>query len=127
MGRLRRHGLTPPSLELSTAGRWACVVSFFAALGAVFIQLGGGWPVAFAAPKIGQVIYWISRPWAIHVPPIIRTVGDLAIYGLRFGEHAESGYQWSHGDISLKFRVAEATGMPLDSVRPETRFDEILC
>ncbi|WP_149114076.1 acyl carrier protein [Limnoglobus roseus] len=61
------------------------------------------------------------------MPPFVRTVGELTMYGTRFREHVSSGYSWSHGDVTLKVRliVAEALGLPLEQVRPETTFVEL--
>lgn len=57
----------------------------------------------------------------------MRTVGELAVYGTRFGGHSESGYRWPEGDVSLKVRLvlAEALDLPPDRVRPATTLREL--
>ncbi len=120
-------GLRVPSLELSPAAYRVWVLLVLAALGGLRLWAGIWWPSALALVPLCYAAFRLSRPWAVHLPPFINSVGELAVYGTRFGDHANSGYRWSHGDVSLKVRMvfAESMGVPLERVKPESTWAEL--
>lgn len=126
---IRRAGLRTPALELSRSLRWSFALPTVAALMVLMNWTGDWWPALLALAPIWYAAYRVSRPWAVHFPSYVRTVGELAVYGTQFGDHATSGYRWSHGDIMLKVRMilAEQLGLPLEKVRPESSFAELGC
>jgi|SRR5579883_3061962 len=123
---LRARGLRAPALELSGAAGTGWALAVAAVLGGVWAWSGRWWSPAVVLPPVWYAAFRLSRPWAVHVPPWVRTVGELAVYGTRFGDHAGSGYRWADGDVSLKVRLiaAGAMGLPIEGVRPETTFAE---
>ncbi|QEL19714.1 hypothetical protein PX52LOC_06793 [Limnoglobus roseus] len=124
---LRAAGLRVPLLELSTTARCVCSLLAITVIAGIGLAVGRWWPAALVVIPVWYVTFRASRPWATILPPFVRTVGELTMYGTRFREHVSSGYSWSHGDVTLKVRliVAEALGLPLEQVRPETTFVEL--
>ena len=76
------------------------------------------------AGAVWYAAYKVSRPSAVHLPPFLGTVGELAVYGTRHADHAASGYTWSRGDLMLKVRliVAERLWLRLADVRPGSKW-----
>jgi hypothetical protein len=116
-----------PNLALSPVGVLVWTSVFIIAMCFSAFQFGCEWPLLLALPLVFFDAFRASRRWATELPPFIETVGELAVYGIRFADHGGSGYQWSHGDIELKVRliIAESLGMMLESVRPETRWVDL--
>jgi hypothetical protein len=100
----------------------------FVLKGAISVAVGmqKAYALLLALP-MGFVVYWVSRPRAVHLPSGLRTVGELVIWMTNFGEHKESGYQWTRNEIALKVRIilSESTGVDLDDIQPETTLAEL--
>lgn len=124
---LRANGLRMPDLQLSLAARSFWLLQVVVTLCGLWLWAGRWWLPALALVPAWYVAFRASRPWAVHISPVVRTVGELTVYGTRFRDHADSGYRWSHGDVSLKVRliVAESLGLPLEQVRPAASFAEL--
>lgn len=121
----RGAGLQLPALRLSPFASIVLILSVVSALIGLWSWTGQWWWPAVAFVPAWFLAYQVSRPWAIHLPPFLRTVGELAVYGTRLGNQVM--HQWSHGDISLKVRLvlAESLGLPLEEIRPESTFREL--
>lgn len=124
---LRRAGVRVPCLELS--GFSSAVFAQLVLL-AVVVSYGATrspWLAAATFVAACVAARAASRPWAVHIPGCVRTVGELAVYGTRFAEHAASGHRWTRGEVALKTRilVAASGGLTLDAVTPDFRFDDL--
>jgi hypothetical protein len=124
--QLRQRGLRVPALELSprastlnALGVLRMAISF-----ALWLQHWLGLSVAI---PVGLVVWWVSRPYAVHFPLGVRTVGEMVIHMTRFGEHKHSGYRWTENEISTKVRLtlAECLNHRLEAVRPESTLAEL--
>ncbi len=123
---LRAAGLDVPFLELSK--KVATTNTLVSLKTAVSLALGlKAWAALFAFLPLQLLAFGASRPLAVHIPPVVRTVGDLVIYLTRFREHNQSGYRWTRNEISTKVRmiVAEAAGRSLEEVQPETNWSDL--
>ena len=122
---MRRRGLRLPDLGLSNLDGWGCLMAFAVVMGIVWAK-AGGWLAAAAGVPLAVFLYFVSRPWATE-PATVETLGELAMYGVDFTAHRESGYRWSRGDIALKVRIilGEAANVPLAAIREETTLDEL--
>jgi len=117
--RLRQRGLPVPALTRS--GR----VTALAIIGVLVLALPSAltlrnWFVLIILLQLALKAIWLARPWAVHIPFGIQTLGELALYATPFKEHKHSGYRWTRNEISFRVRliVAEAMGLPLDHVQP---------
>jgi hypothetical protein len=124
---LRARGLETPPLQLTTPAAIGWAVAVLAGLGGLSAWAGAWWPGAVLVIPVSLAAFAVSRPWAKSVPPYVATVGELAVYGTRYADHAGSGYRWSRGDISLKVRqaIAEMLGRPMNQIRPESKLFEL--
>ncbi|HEY1378194.1 MAG TPA: hypothetical protein VGF55_15450 [Gemmataceae bacterium] len=124
--RLRQDRPRVPALELPPAVR--ALVVWAVPVGAVAAALWS-WELAalLTAVPLGWKLYHVSRPWAVEFPLGLRTVGELALYLTHFGDHRDSGYRWTHAEVTMKVRmiVAESVGLRLDQVRPESSLIEL--
>jgi hypothetical protein len=64
---------------------------------------------------------------AVHFPLGLQTVGELVLCMTSVREHRDSGYRWTHEEISTRVRmiIAEAFGLTLAEVKPESTFAEL--
>jgi hypothetical protein len=125
-GRLRRQGFQLPPLHLPP--RTFAHATFWVIKTAAALALWlGHWGALLIAVPLAHLAYRICRPWAVELPPSPRTVGEMVFYLTNFREHRDSGYRWTRNDIALKVRliVAEAAGLPLDKVRPDSTWAEL--
>jgi hypothetical protein len=124
--QLRRRRMHLPALELSRRDQLRNLFAVIRATisSALYLQR---WQAVLVAFPAGLLATWASRHRAVHFPPCIKTVGEMVIYAIRFGEHKERGYRWTRNDISLKVRmiVAERAGLPLEEIQPETRLIDL--
>jgi hypothetical protein len=123
---LRRHGLRVPGLELPPRERLLTAFEVVRTSVSLLLWLQR-WSALLLALPVGLAAYWASRPRAMVFPLGLRTVGELVLYLTSFREHQESGYRWTHNEISFKVRliVAECLGHTLDHVRPESTLAEL--
>jgi len=128
---LRQAGLDVPRLELAPQDTTAnnllavkTVVSLAVGLQAWWLLLPG-LPVAWLPLRL--LADWATRGRAVYFPLCLTTVGDLALYLTSFREHKDSGYRPTRNEIEFKVRqvVAEALGLGMDEVRPESTFAEL--
>ena len=84
--------------------------------------------LVLAALPLGIATFWASRPWAVHFPNHLTTVGQMVLVMTPFREHRHSSYRWTRNEIAFKVRliVAESFGAPFDRVRPESTFEELM-
>src|SRR5262249_55970438 len=124
--QLQAQGLPMPALELP--GRMGPLCAGGVLLAAVTFALcvQSGWGLLLAFP-LGLIVYGLNRPFAVHFPLGLRTVGELVIYLISFREHKDSGYRWTGKEIEIKVRliIAENLGVPLGTVQRETTWDEL--
>jgi hypothetical protein len=123
---LRREGVRVPALELPQVA--GAIVGWSVPLGAAALALWSGeWAALLSVFPFGLRAYWASRPWAVEFPLGMQTAGELAIYLTCFRDHRNSGYRWTHNEITTKVRMimAECLGLRLDQVRPESTCVEL--
>jgi hypothetical protein len=115
-----------PGLDISKKTFW--VLALFVLVSMIALVVCLRTPNAlFVIIPLGFIAREVSRPWAVHFPSGIRTMGELKLFVTRFEEHRDSGYRWTRNEISFKVRmiVADAFGVPLDEARPETTLAEL--
>jgi hypothetical protein len=123
---LGQQGLELPPLEFSERDSWRILLRVVkvAVSSAFYLK---SWYALLVALPTAPAVFWAGRHRAVHFPHVLKTVGDVVIYGTRFADHKHSGYRWTRNEIALKVRllVAESAGLPLDAVQPETRFADL--
>jgi hypothetical protein len=123
---LRRAGVRVPALELPPVA--GAIIGWSVPIGAAALALWSGeWAALLSAFPFGLRAYWASRPWAVEFPLGMQTAGELAIYLTCFRDHRDSGYRWTHNEITTKVRMimAECLNLRLDQVRPESSWVEL--
>jgi hypothetical protein len=132
--QLRRQGLRVLPLTLVPRGGLLC---FLATLTATAVFSVGLWcwaglevALGLALPALlafGLLTAGALRPWAVHFPLGMRTVGELVLSLTSVAEHKHSGYRWTKREIGFRVRMlmAYSFGLPLEKVRPEMRLDEV--
>ncbi len=124
--RLRGQGLLLPDLVTSPAVSWTSSLGVLGLAGTVALALHS-WLGLLVFFPFGGIAYRATRPYAVHFPGGLTTVGELVVCLASFKDHKESGHRWTREEISLKVRVliAKHLNVPLDKVRPETTWQEL--
>lgn len=125
---VEKRGLRMPPLQ-PTAPAALAGTSFVVVGGCVVWKLTDSfWPTASAIVQLGALTVRTVRRWSAEVPRSVVTVGDLAVWGTHFPDHADSGHRWTRGEVTHKVRLllAESFGISLDEIHPESRLTEDL-
>jgi len=123
---LKAHGLRPPALELEPQDQAMLLVVLIPTTltAALLLQ---SWMALFLVLPFACVLSFLMRNRAKSVSLGIQTVRELVIYLTRFRDHRKSGYRWTTSEIEMKVRLitAEALGVDLDEVQPDTTWLEL--
>lgn len=126
LARLRGATLPAPALERTIQDWPLCWLTMGIPILLLVPCLLGSWvallitvPLAF---KLGLIAFMVRRTRLVRVPFLPRTVGELVIDLIRFGEYP--GYRFSRNEVSLKVRLILAgwLGVPLDQVTEKDTF-----
>jgi hypothetical protein len=125
--QLRRTGLRVPGLELSTHDRTVGTLLTLKTAVSVTLAMQQGAALPIAGAAAGLTYYWLSRPRAVCFPLGLKTLGELVLCATLVKEHGNSGYRWTHNEISLKVRLvlAETYGGTLEDIQEHTTFAEL--
>jgi hypothetical protein len=129
VSRLREAGLPAPPRERTLMEWPLCELTMAIPILLLVSCLIGSW-VAFlitipTAVLFGVAAFTVTRTRVVQVPFLPRTVGELVIYLLHFGDYP--GYRFSRNEVSLKVRfvIAEGRAEPLDTVREDSSFIDL--
>jgi hypothetical protein len=122
---LRRRGLALPRLGLHPRVSRIAAAGF--AVGAVLLGiLLQNLLALLATLRLGWAVWLVTRPLAVHIRCGPVTLGDAVLYLTPFKENP--GHHWSYAEIATMVRlvVSAQLGVPLEEVKPESRFVEDL-
>lgn len=125
--KLKSVGLLMPALERSRIMSNVCIAivcTISLALALIFLE---PFLLLIAIPLFIALAY-ATRQYAIHIPAVCLTIGDLSIYATSMQDFDSTNSAWSRIEILLKVRMitAEQLGIPIDKIAEDSRFDEDL-
>ncbi len=85
------------------------------------------WSMLLSLLELSFLAHRLTRPLAIYPPFGCRTVQQLVVHLSRFVLEDYKAGLWTHDEIAAKVRqiFAEAAGVPVESVKGETRLEEL--
>lgn len=125
--KLRSVGLFLPALERSKVVSRVSIAVVCAIPLAITLLFLEPYFMLTAIP-LGIAIAYATRQYAVHIPAVCLTVGDLSVYATSMRDHDSANSAWSRSEVLLKVRMitAEQLGIPIDKIAEDSRFNEDL-